>query len=299
MKILLAGGTGFVGKGLLEKLQSENNSIYVISRNPDAHKHLENKNIEIIPWDDSLISKMEVADAVINLTGEPVVGKRWTSSQKDLLASSRIDSTRVLVNAISKANKKPQVLINASAVGYYGSPENGKITESYKKGTGFLSDICEQWEKEAQKAKDFGVRVVTLRIGIVLEKNGGALSRMLLPFKLYTGGPLGSGKQWFPWIHRDDAVNAILFSLNNSNIQGPINLTSPEPVSMGEFCNVLGKVMHRPSWAPVPEFALKALLGEMSSVLLTGQRAIPKKLTDEGYKFSYPKLEDALKAILK
>ena len=302
MKLLLNGCTGFIGKELIKKLKAENCSLIIFSRNPDKNRSLEDKHTKVFYWDGtdtSLILKhLENTDGIINLAGEPIVNKRWSQSQKQLLRGSRINTTQSIVKALPMATKKLEVLINASAVGYYGNVENETVIETHKKGVGFLADLCEDWEKEALKAKEFGVRVVILRTGIVLEKDGGALNQMLLPFKLFSGGPLGSGKQWFPWIHRDDVVNIILYSLKNKNTQEQINITAPNPVTMEDFCKTLGHVLNRPSWLPMPELALKLLLGEMSEVLLTGQKAFPQKLIEANYKFIYPKLEDALKAIL-
>ena len=301
MKLLLNGCTGFIGKELIKKLKAEDYSLIVLSRNPDKNKPLEDKNIEVLYWD-SLnplpISLLEESNAVINLAGEPIVNKRWSNHQKKLLKESRINTTKNLVKAISMSSKKPAVLINASAVGYYGNIEDEIVTETSKKGIGFLANLCEQWEKEALQAESFGVRVVILRTGIVLEKGGGALSKMLLPFKLFTGGPLGSGKQWFPWIHRDDVINIILYSLQNKDTTGPLNVTAPNPVTMNNFCKTLGHVLSRPSWMPVPALALKLLLGEMSELLLNGQNVIPERALQLGYKFKYPLLEDTLRKML-
>jgi uncharacterized protein (TIGR01777 family) len=245
------------------------------------------------PW----VEKLEGADAVINLAGESIAAKRWTAAQKELIVNSRLDATKVLVDAIGRVSAKPSVLVNASAVGYYGNVESGDVTEDHAKGTGFLADTCVRWEAEANRAKTLGGRVVIIRIGIVLEKGGGALSKMIPPFQMFLGGPLGSGRQWFPWVHREDVIGAILFALQNPNLSGPVNAVSPNPVTMKEFCKALGRAMHRPSSAPVPAFMVKLLLGEMSEMLLTGQRAVPKKLQDAGYRFRYPELDNALAAI--
>ena len=302
MKLLLSGCTGFIGKELIKQLKAKNFSLIILSRNPDKYSYLKDKNTTVSYWDgtsiDSILNPIEDTDAIINLAGEPIVNKRWSKTQKELILTSRIKPTQTIVKALSQANKKSKVLINASAVGYYGDTKSNNIDENYKKGVGFLSDICAKWENEALKAQDYGIRVVILRTGIVLEKDGGALNKMLLPFNFFTGGPLGSGNQWFPWIHRDDVVNIILYSLNN-NTSGPINVIAPNPVTMESFCKTLGRVLNRPSWLPVPDLALKLLLGEMSEMILTGQKAFPKKLLNSNYKFIYPELEGALKTILK
>jgi uncharacterized protein (TIGR01777 family) len=191
------------------------------------------------------------------------------------------------------------VLINASAVGYYGNVPEGAVTEINPRGAGFLADVCGQWEDEAMKAQAFGVRVVLLRTGIVLDKNGGALKKFLLPFRFFVGGPLGNGRQWFPWIHVQDEVNAILFAMEHEQIIGPVNLTAPHSVRMSEFCKVLGKVLRRPSWFSVPGFILKIALGDMAEpLLLDGQKAIPKKLLDARFQFQFQNIEDALREMI-
>ena len=303
MKIILSGGTGFIGRPLLVQLLRADHHVTLLSRNPDRLGLQTRPSIDTVPWDacnsGPWSSRVDGADAVINLAGEPIAQKRWTREQKERIVSSRIDSTRALVEAIRRAQKKPAVLINASAVGYYGHVESGEVTESRPKGNGFLADTCAQWEKEALAAEALGVRVVCLRTGIVLEKGGGALAKMLPPFRFFMGGPLGSGCQGLPWVHRDDEIGAILFTLKTQNLRGPVNITAPNPVTMREFCESLGKAMRRPSWAPVPAFVLRLLLGDMAEeMLLGGQRAVPQKLLDAGYRFRYPDLDRALAAIL-
>jgi len=194
-------------------------------------------------------------------------------------------------------NFKPKVLISASAIGYYGPHEDEYVTEDTPPGTDFLSEVCKAWEAEALKAEGLGVRVVLLRIGVVLESDGGALTRMTIPFRFFLGGPVGSGKQWFSWIHRDDVVGIIKYSLENESISGPINLTAPEPVTNKEFSSALGRALRRPSWFAVPGFVVKLTLGELGNVLLTGQRVLPEKALKVGYQFKYPKVNEALRAI--
>lgn len=300
MKIMIAGGTGFVGKPLVSQLIKKGHKLILLSRSDRKSNH---HQLQYQKWNGKTLGEwadgMTSVDAVINLAGESIADKRWSQKQKKVIVESRVDATRVLVKAIEKANHKPQILINASAVGYYGNVPSGDVVEDSSKGKGFLSETCDQWEKEAQAVKRFGVRTALLRIGIVLEKGGGALSKMIPPFKLFAGGPLGTGRQWFPWIHRDDVVGIILFTLENDAIAGPVNTTAPQPVKMSEFCQELGKVLKRPSWAPVPAFALKLLLGEMSEMLLGGQKAIPQKLLANHYKFKFPDLQSALMDIQK
>ncbi len=304
MKIVIAGGSGFLGSALLRKLVEIRHSVILLSRAPDSVRSKLPPSVQIEQWDAASVggwaAHVEQADAVINLTGESIAGKRWTTKQKGRILSSRINSTRAIVEAIGKATKKPMALVNQSAVGYYGNVEYGEVTEDHLRGLDFLSDVAEKWEKEALKAEAFGVRVVLPRTGIVLDKSAGALQKMLVPFKLYFGGPLGSGHQWFPWIHLEDEIGALIFAAENHNLRGPVNLAAPESVTMKQFCQALGKAVKRPSWAPVPGIALKILLGEMAgSLLLGGQKIVPAKLLEAGYKFHFPKLDEALHNILR
>lgn len=301
MKIIVSGGTGFLGRPLVKRLLEANHSVVLLTRNPSSARDLKHESIQVEQWDGKSVGtwaqQMDGADAVINLAGESIGGKRWSERQKGCILNSRLDATKTLVSAIAQAKKKPSVFISASAVGYYGNVESGDVTESHPRGNDFLSDVCEKWEQESGKAVPLGVRVVNTRTGVVLEKGGGALKKMLFPFKLFAGGPLGSGEQWFPWVHRDDLIEIILSILQNPALSGPVNVSAPESVTMKEFCTALGKAIHRPSWAPVPAFVLRAALGEMSLIVLTGQRVVPKKLQEAGYTFRYPKLETALQTI--
>jgi uncharacterized protein (TIGR01777 family) len=241
---------------------------------------------------------LDGAGGVINLAGEPIVGKRWTPEQKRKIAESRVGATRTLVSAIRETQRKPAFLINASAIGFYGPQGEGKLTEESPRGNDFLSETCQAWEAEALKAEEAGVRVIRLRIGIVLEKGGGALGKMLMPFQWGLGGPLGSGKQWMSWIHRDDLIGLIHFLIGRKETQGAVNATAPHPVTMEEFTRTLGRVLGRPAFFRVPGFVLKTLLGEMADVLLTGQRGVPKRALASGYSFKFPQLEKALAEIV-
>ncbi len=302
MRIILTGGTGFIGRALLRRFVADNHSVVLLTRNATGAQRLGSKSVRIVEWDGKgsgdLTALVDGADAVINLAGEPIAAKRWTPRQKKKILASRLDATKAIVAAIAKAERKPSVLVNGSAVGYYGAVEEGEITESRSQGTGFLADTCSQWESEARSAETYGIRVVLLRTGIVLGEDGGALAKMLLPFKLFVGGPIGTGRQWFPWIHRDDVVSIILFTIDHRELSGPVNLAAPESVTMKQFCSALGTAMHRPSWAPVPAFVLKFALGEMSDMLLTGQNVVPSKLQHLGYAFHFPKLARALGTIV-
>jgi uncharacterized protein len=298
MKIFLTGGSGFIGKRLIEQLTSARHDVVLLTRNPLAKQVTHYPTVQVRQWDGKTpgewVAELDGADAIINLAGEPIAAKRWTTEQKKKILESRVNATRAVVAAIKQAGKKPSVLINGSAVGYYGAVEDRKVTENDKKGAGFLADVVDQWEHEAWAAEVLGVRVALLRIGVVLGEGGGALEKMALQFKMFAGGTVGSGNQWFPWVHRDDIVNMILFALENPGASGPINATAPESVTMRQFCAALGMAMHRPSWAPVPGFVLKIALGEMAGMLLTGQRVVPSKLTSLGYAFRFPKLDGAL-----
>ena len=240
---------------------------------------------------------MEDAGAVINLTGEPIAARRWSLEQKEKILQSRVNSTKALIEAIRESRNKPEVLINGSAVGFYGVLGDEMVTEEHPPGRGFLSETCRRWEEEASHAEELGLRVVRFRTGLVLGDDGGALQKMLIPFRFFVGGPIGSGRQWFPWVHRDDVVAIVKYALENPVLSGPLNVVAPECVTMDHFCAVLGKAMGRPSWARVPAFFLKALFGEMSQVLLTGQRVVPAKLIEAGYTFRFPSLMGALQDV--
>jgi uncharacterized protein (TIGR01777 family) len=297
MKIIVTGGTGFIGSSLVAALVTAGHEVVVLTR---ASAKLQG-GARAVVWDGNTSgpwkNEIDGADAVINLAGEPIAAKRWSAAQKERIKESRLDATRAIVTAIRDASRKPSVLLSGSAVGYYGDLENGDVTETRKPAGDFLGTVCIAWENEAAKAQALGVRVVTLRTGIVLEKDGGALKKMLLPFKLFAGGPIGSGKQWMPWIHREDMIALILFALKNP-VQGPLNATAPSPVTMKEFAVTLGKTLHRPSFAPVPGFVLKIALGEMSILVLGGQKAVPSALLAAGFTFKYNRLDEALRAIL-
>jgi uncharacterized protein (TIGR01777 family) len=302
VKIIVTGGTGFIGKPLVQRLVEANHRVVLLTRHAKRLGEFGGQVVVAEKWDGKTVgtwsSHFEGADAVINLAGEPIAAKRWTARQKRQIRKSRMDATRAVVEAMKKAAKKPRVLVNGSAVGYYGHVEDGDVTETHPKGVGFLPDLCVEWEKEARTAESFGVRVVMLRTGIVLEKDGGALAKMILPFKLFLGGPIASGLQWFPWVHREDVVRIVVFALEDPNLSGPVNVAAPESVNMKQFCACLGKVLGRPSWMPVPVFALRLAFGELSETLFTGQRMVPSKLLQSGFSFRFPQLESGLSDIV-
>ena len=298
MKLVITGGTGFIGSALCARLLELGHSLILFTRAPAPAAASANK--KWLTWNPGSSGNweqgIEGVNGVINLAGEPIA-RRWTEKQKEKIASSRIDTTRALVTVIGKAKEKPKFLINASAVGYYGPRGNETLTEEAGSGSDFLSRVCSAWENEAKRAEDYGARVITLRTGIVLGKGGGALAKMLLPFKLFVGGPLGSGEQWMSWIQLEDVIGLILFLLEHPDARGAINVTAPNSVTMNEFCKSLGDVLNRPSWAPVPTSALRLLLGEMADMLLTGQRVLPAQAQKLGYTFKYPTLREALEAL--
>jgi uncharacterized protein len=301
MKIAIAGATGFVGSRLVEQLQAEGERVVILTRNPQQASS-RFPQAEIVGYNPLKSGEWQTAidgcDAIINLAGEPIAEKRWTPAQKRVMLESRQIGTEKIVEAIDKANVKPPVLINASAIGYYGTSETSKFDEKSPAGTDFLAEVCTKWETAAQAASAKGTRVVILRLGIVLGENGGALGKMLAPFSAFVGGPIGSGRQWFSWIHRDDVVKLIIAALKDAQMQGIYNATAPNPVTMAGFANTLGTVMNRPSWLPVPNFALEALLGEGAIVVLQGQQVIPTQTLAQGFEFEYPNLTAALVAIL-
>jgi uncharacterized protein len=303
MKIVLAGATGFVGSALVRRLLEDGHSLTVLSRRVDAFKDMPSQNLKVEIWDGKTAGvwtqALEGADAVVNLAGESIAAGRWTSARKKALRDSRLETTRALVQAIAALSNKPKLLINASAVGFYGDVPRGPVTESSLGGRGFLAELCAAWESEARKAEGHGLRVVLLRLGVVLEREGGALPKFLTPFNLYIGGPLGSGRQYFPWVHRGDVVGIVLFVLRQPQLFGAFNVSAPGVLTMKDFCSALGRAMGRPSWAPVPGFVLKTLLGEMSEMLLTGQQAVPARLQQAGYEFRFPEAETALRNILQ
>ena len=302
MNIVVAGGTGFIGRALCAALMNGNHTVSVLTRHtgqvlhrPDAHIHsVEWSARDIGAWEHAL----EGADAVINLAGAPIAGTRWTDSRKRLITDSRILTTRLLVRAMSRRSSGPATFISASGIGYYGASDDRLMHEGSAHGTGFLADLCLAWEAEAMSAAEFGTRVVILRTGMVLDTDGGALAKMVLPFRLFAGGPILPGTQWVSWIHRHDHIGLIEWALANTDLSGPLNVVAPEPVTMKTFCEVLGRVIHRPSWLPVPRFALDVLLGELGTLMTTGQRVTPAKAMTGGYRFRYPTLEPALQAIL-
>ncbi len=306
MKVAITGATGFVGSRLVEQLTEAGHQVLVFSRNREKAQRVFPQSaypqLEIVSytplepgsWQDRIAD----CDGVVNLAGAAIADERWTPERKQEILDSRVKLTENLVKAIAKANPKPGVLVNASAIGYYGTSATACFDETSPSGNDFLAQVCQGWETAALGVKETGTRLVILRIGIVLGM-GGALAKMLTPFKLFAGGPLGDGNQWFSWIHRDDLVSLILYSLTHAEVEGVFNGTAPNPVQMTEFCQALGQILNRPSWLPVPSFALEALLGDAAKLVLEGQQVLPKRTQDIPFQYQYPAVQQALKEILK
>jgi uncharacterized protein (TIGR01777 family) len=297
MKVAITGATGFVGSRLVEKLLARGDEVLVLTRNLTAAQQkfpttqvVQYRPLESGDWQQSISG----CDAVVNLAGEPIAEKRWTPEQKQIILESRSIGTQKIVEAINQAASKPQVLVNASAIGYYGISDTAQFDETSPAGNDFLVQVCQAWEAAAQQTSS---RLVILRFGIVLG-NGGALAKMIPPFKMFMGGPIGSGNQWFSWVHLDDLVGMILQALANPQLSGVFNATAPQPVRMKDLCHELGEVMGRPSWMPVPGFVLEAMLGDGAMVVLEGQQVLPKAWLAQGFNFQYPEVKPALRSFL-
>lgn len=290
MKIVVAGANGLIGKALVRALSERGDEVTALVRREQAVPFA-----KAVLWDGRgegpWTAAVEGSDAVVNLAGANVADHRWSDAFKREILESRTHSTGAVVEAIRRAKARPHVLVNASAVGYYGGRGDDPVDESAPPGTDFLAGVVKAWEEAARRAD---VRTVLLRTGIVLARDGGALAKVLPPFKAFVGGPIGNGRQWMPWIHLDDEVSAILWTIDHQELQGPVNLTAPNPVTMGDFAKALGKVLHRPSWAKVPGAALKAVLGEFATVLVEGQRAVPLALQRTGFAFRFNEIAAAL-----
>lgn len=300
MKIAIAGGSGFVGTALIDELLKENHELYILTRHPDQHK--KQKHIHYVGWLSAGASperQLEDLDVFINLAGESLNSGRWSQERKRRIVESRVESSKEMNRILSKLPKKLSCLINASAVGYYGISDQETFTEASDSiGDDFLVRTVKLWEKEAMKSSSYSERVVLTRFGVILGEKEGALPMMTLPYKLFGGGKLGKGSQWLSWIHIQDVARAINFCMKNQTVQGPVNFTAPNPVQMETFGKTIGTVMHRPHWFPVPPFLLKAILGEMSVLVLEGQKVLPNKLIQEEFSFSFPTLKMALEDIL-
>jgi uncharacterized protein len=300
MKIVIAGGTGFLGRPLTDALVADGHDLVVLSRRERAPVPA---SVRIAAWDPQRNAtpwavEIDDADAVVNLAGEPIADKRWSAARKRSIEDSRVTATRRLVTAIAQAARPPAVLVSGSAVGFYGKCGDEVVTEETGAGHDFLAAVCRRWEAQAVAASSSATRVVCVRTGLVLAHDGGALSKMLLPYRLGIGGRIGSGRQYWPWIHRQDWIDLVRFVLTNPAAVGPVNATAPNPVTNADFVRELGRALGRPTAIPVPAIALRVLLGEMADALLSGQRAIPARATQLGFRFTYPALSLALDAVL-
>lgn len=293
-KIIISGGTGFVGSYLTNELLKKGHYISIITRSPKEYSEEQSKNLQYIGWNDELAAAMEDADVVYNLAGASLFGKRWTSSVKKSIYDSRIESTKQLVNAMTKSAKKPDLFVSMSAVGIYGDQGSKVLDESSETADDFLARVCLRWEEESRKASNLGIRVVNPRLGIVLEKDGGFLQIMKLPFLMFVGGPIGDGGQYFPWIHMNDVVRALIYPMGNTDFSGPYNVTAPEPATMNELAKAMGNVLNRPSFFRVPEFAMKTILGEAANPALASLNVQPKVLQISGFEFQFEDAEEAL-----
>ena len=306
MRVIITGGAGFIGRKLAADLAASGYEVIVLSRNPARATGLP-AGVRAERWDGRTAAGWgPLADgalAIVNLAGENLSGgsfppAHWTPERKALIRSSRLDAGAAVLAAVNAATTKPRVVIQASGIGHYGSRGDKLLTEADGPGDDFLAQLTVEWEASTAAVVGQGVRHVAVRTGVVLSPSEGALKQLLLPFKLFAGGPMGSGRQGFSWIHPADEVAAIRFLIENEQARGPFNLCAPEPLGNAEFAKVLGKVVGRPSWLPVPGFALRLALGEVASMVLDGQRALPKKLSDLGFRFRFPDAESALRDLL-
>ncbi len=307
MRIIIAGGTGLIGRPLVSTLIGDGHDIVVLSRNPDQYRAILPDKVSLVLWDAQSAGKwsqeVDGADAIINLAGDNLAGDnflpgRWTEQKKRRVRESRIKAGAAIVEAVQAVKNKPQLLIQSSAVGYYGPYGDEIITEKTPPGEDFLSLLCVEWEASSAEVESLGVRRTVIRTGLVLTPDGGPLAREILLFKLYSGGYFGDGKQWWPWIHMDDVVRAIQFLLEDSQAKGPFNLSAPNPVTNRDFGQIMGKVMGKPALVPVPRFALNIVVGEVATIVADGQRAVPEKLIDQGFTFRFTELEPALRDLL-
>ena len=299
MKIAITGGTGFVGEELTRLLLARGDEVYILTRKPKSPAD----NITYVKWlsqDAAPETQLEGVDAFVNLAGASINDGRWSEEQKKLIYTSRMDATNELLRIIRKLDKKPKVLVNASAVGIYPPSETATYTEaSADLGSDFLAQTVRDWEILASRAEEDGLRVACGRFGIILGKDEGALPLMALPYKLFAGGTVGSGKQWLSWIHVKDVARALAFALDNDQLSGAFNVTAPNPKQMKDFGKEIAHALGRPHWIPVPSFALKTVLGDKSQLVLKGQRVLPTVLEQHGFQFKFPNLRSALADIYK
>jgi uncharacterized protein (TIGR01777 family) len=306
MRVFVTGGSGLVGSRLIRALSKRRDEVVLLTRRPEAVQPTLGSSCLIVagdptqtgPW----MEAVDNCDAVVNLTGENLFTQRWNDAFKQRLRSSRVLSTHNVVQALARkprtAAGAPRVLVNASAIGYYGPHGDEELTEDSPAGEDFLARLCVDWEQAARKAEEQGIRVAIVRIGVVLDQSGGALAKLLTPFKMGAGGPVASGKQWLSWIHHEDLVGILMLALSNAGARGPLNGTAPQPVTNRDFAKALGRALSKPSFMPTPGFALKMMLGEVADLLTTGQRVLPRRAQALGYTFRFPDIDTALQDML-
>lgn len=307
MRVIITGGSGFIGQKLAASLVGDDYEVILLSRQPEkARGRVTNANV--VGWDGRTAQGWghlaEGADAIVNLAGESIGGSgivpsRWSEERKRNILQSRLDAAAAVIEAVRSAKTKPGVVVQASAVGYYGAAGDALLTEAAPPGNDFLASVCAQWENASAPLDALGVRRAVIRTGLVLSPQGGVLPRLMLPFRFFGGGTLGSGRQWYPWIHIDDAIRAIRFLISTESARGTFNLSAPNPLTNRDFSRVLGRVMHRPALLPVPSFALRLALGEMATLVLDGQRAVPQSLSKLGFTFRFSEAEAALRDLLQ
>ena len=302
MRIIITGGTGLIGRSLGQALVAEGHEVIALTRNPDKVKDAPS-GMRLQQWDGKSAAQWgQLADgdyAIVNLAGEGIADGRWSSARKQAIRQSRVDAGKAVMSAIEAAKTKPRVLVQASAVGYYGAATGDEVlAEQHSPGADFLSKVCFDWELSTAAVSRAGVRRAVIRTGIVLSNEGGAFPKLVMPFNFFIGGALGSGKQWMPWIHWEDQNRAIQFLLANPHAEGAFNLAAPNPVRNSELAKIVGTVKGRPSFMPTPGFALQTIFGEMATVLLDGQRAVPQRLQELGFEFKYTTAESAIRNLL-
>ncbi len=302
MKTAIVGATGLVGRALTARLLRRGDRVTALTRDPGRAAAVLPAGVGLERWTAGepapLGRVLSGLDAVVFLAGEPILGKRWSRRFREVIRASRVEGVRTVVRALAAADPRPRVLVSASASGYYGPRGDEEITEDEPPGSDFLAGVCAEWEGAAREAEALGVRVVLVRIGVVLSAEGGALPRMLPPFRWFLGGPVGKGRQGFPWIHVEDLAGILLHALDHGELRGPVNAAAPGPVSQAEFSRALGRAIRRPSWLPVPRPVLRILLGPVARVLTTGQRLVPKRARETGYRFRFTDPETAVRDLL-
>jgi uncharacterized protein len=303
MRVVIAGATGFIGRALTERLIDRGDVVTALTRKPERAGSRLPPMVSAVGWslsseEGGLTAAVESADAVVNLAGEPVAGKRWSAQQKERILNSRVQATTAIVDAITRAENRPRVLLNGSAIGYYGSCGDEVLTEDSTAGTDFLAGVVKQWEAATVPAREARVRVALIRTGIVLGTAGGALARLLLPFKLFSGGVMGPPGQWISWIHLQDEIDLIVSALDTPGMSGPINATAPAPVTMDVFSHAIGRALHRPVWVPGLPVVMGLALGQRSEVVFASQRVLPKRAQAAGFAFKHVDVEEALRSLI-